>query len=413
MDNMTDYIAWLGDISFDVRPLCEADAMILCAISYYDLSPAMDSDGAPFLFKDALTNIESGDLQIRITGGEQGLTEVLRSAAASKRFGELKISNYVDRFEPDKDLQFAAVTFSYKDRFSFIAYRGTDNTLVGWKEDFMIAYTRTEAQKLALDYARQLIKEPVASPQGFSSRMKEFFRRKSGADAAQTGNAAGIPGSAAPAGHRWYIGGHSKGANLALFAACQLSDAQLQQVEHIYILDGPGFAPEVMDTSLQSRIDSKATRIIPEYSVVGRLMEPQITDTRIVRSSNDGAMQHAIGSWGIYHGGLALAEDQTPKDRWINETLRKWIDNMPYEGRRTFVNELFDALGAGGASTLDDLASGGRDGLEAVFKSVRNFSGSTREILSDLRDAAVSELKESAIEGARKTIFRAAGQRSE
>ena len=367
MDHMTDYIAWLGDISFDIRPLGEVDAMILCVLSYYDLSPVMDPDGEPFQLKDALPKIESGDLQIRITGGEQGLDSVLLAAAKSKRFGELVVSNYVEMFEPEKDLQFSAVTFSWKDRFSFIAFRGTDNTLVGWKEDFMIAYTMTEAQNMALKYAKDLI------------------------------------GEAEP-GKSWYLGGHSKGANLAMFAACMISDRQLEQVQRVFILDGPGLAPEVMDTALLDRIDNKATRIIPEFSVVGRLMEPKITDTRVVRSSNDGFMQHSIASWGVEHGGLALAEDQQPKDRWINETLRKWIENMPYEARRQFVDELFDALFAGGAETVEGLKEGGREGLEAILKSARNFSPSTREILSELRDAAVSELKSSAIESAKKTI---------
>ena len=385
MDKMTDYIAWLGDVDFDARPIGAADAMVLCALAYYDMSPVLDPNGEPFYLKDRCESIRNDGLEIQITGGEQGLDAVLAAAAQSKRFGELVISNYVEEFEPERDLQFSAVTFSWGDKFSFIAYRGTDNTLVGWKEDFMIAYTQTEAQKLALEYAKKTIAEPERK--GFISRLKNYF----------SGHLQNGPS-------RWYLGGHSKGGNLALFASCQLSDEQLSHVEHVYILDGPGSAPEVMEPALIERIDSKTTRILPEYSVVGRLMEPEITDTRIVKSSNAGAMQHAIGSWGIYHGDLALAEDQKPKDRWVNVTLRKWIDNMPYEARRPFVNELFDALAAGGAKTLDDIAGGGKDGLEAIFKSLRNASGTTKELLTELRKAAVSELTSSVIDSAKKTF---------
>ena len=245
MDNMTDYIAWLGDIDFDTRPLGDVDAMILCALAYYDLSPALDPNGAPFYLKDCLETIEKEGFEVKITGGEQGLTAVLKAAAASVRFGGLTVDNYVDKLEAEKDLQFSAVTFSWADRFSFIAYRGTDNTLVGWKEDFMIAFTQTEAQKLALEYAAGSIAQPKRRQFDVKTTLfRKCFRK-----------------TEAP--RRWYLGGHSKGGNLAMFAACQLSDEQLSQVERIYVLDGPGSAPEVMDPALLSRIDNKTTRIIP------------------------------------------------------------------------------------------------------------------------------------------------------
>ena len=412
MDNMTDYIAWLGDTDFDTRPLGEVDAMILCTLSYYDLSPVMDPNGAPFYLKDCLPNIYSGELEIRITGGEQGLNAVLAAAARSVRFGELVISNYVERLEPEKDLQFSAVTFSWHDRFSFIAFRGTDNTLIGWKEDFMIAYTQTEAQKMALEYAQDSILLPESEKKGFLSRLRERFYaalydkggRTDDKNAVRTGERSSFVRTGAPDGRLWYIGGHSKGANLAIYAACQLTDEQLQLVDRVFVLDGPGLAPDVMDPELLSRIDDRATRIIPEYSVIGRIMEPKLSDTRVIKSSNDGVMQHSIASWGVDHGGLALAEDQQPKDRWINEALRKWIDNMPYEARRPFVDELFDALSAGGAQTVEELTGGGKNGLEAIYKGFKNFSGSSKEILAELRSAAISELKSSVIDSAKKKL---------
>ena len=430
MDNMTDYIAWLGDTDFDARPLGEVDALILCALSYYDMSPVLDPNGEPFYLKDRIEKISRNGLEIQITGGEQGLDAVLRAAAQSRRFGELTISNYVEQLEPEKDLQFSAVTFSWKDRFSFIAFRGTDNTLVGWKEDFMIAYTQTEAQKMALKYVQDSLRAPGYEKKGFWGRLRETFcaalydkgdraadkkavkdvfaeehRRsvRSGADVRAEERSRSAK-AADPGARRWYIGGHSKGANLAIYAASQLTDEQLQLVERIFVLDGPGLAPDVMDPDLLSRIDDRAVRIIPEYSVIGRLMEPKLSDTRVIKSSNDGVMQHSIASWGIEHGGLALAEDQQPRDRWINEALRKWIDNMPYEARRPFVNDLFDALSAGGAKTVEELAGGGKDGLEAVYKGFKNISGSSKEILAELRKAAVSELKASVIDGAKKTL---------
>ena len=121
----------------------------------------------------------------------------------------------------------------------------------------MISFRRTEAQEMALRYARAHL---------------------------------------AP-GRRWMLGGHSKGGNLALYAACLLEEELWQRVDHVYLLDGPGLCPEVMDVNCTERIEGKTTRIIPAFCVIGKLFEPNITDTRIVRSSALGPMQHNLGPW--------------------------------------------------------------------------------------------------------------------
>ena len=366
MDRTTDYIAWLGDIDFTVRPFGDVDAVILCTLAYYDFGPVMQEASGKrggFYLRDAVPGIESGKVGIRITGGEQGAGELLKAAALSKRFGELKLSDLADEFDPEQSLQFAAVTFSYKKDFSLVAFRGTDNSLVGWKEDFMAAYTETQAQKLAGQYAERVFRK---------------YRK----------------GILSPADHRkWYIGGHSKGANLAAFAACRLPDEVLKKVEKVYVLDGPGFSPDVVPPETIERIYGKTVRIIPEYSIIGRLMEVPYPDTRIIQSFNDGAMQHSITSWGVYHGGLAMSDLKEPKDRWINETLKEWIEGMPPGNRRVLVDDLFDALGAGGANTIEDIAGGGKDGIEAILKSLAEINGTTKDAISQLSSAALENIK--------------------
>ncbi|MBR5730835.1 MAG: DUF2974 domain-containing protein, partial [Firmicutes bacterium] len=247
--------------------------------------------------------------------------------------------------------------------FSFMAFRGTDNSLAGWKEDFMAAYTETQAQKLAEKYAEKVFRK---------------YRR----------------GIRSPADRRkWYIGGHSKGANLAAFAACRLPDEVLKKIEKVYVLDGPGFSPDVVPQETIERIYGKAVRIIPEYSIIGRLMEVPYPDTKIILSSNDGAMQHSITSWGVFHGGLAMSELKEPKDRWINETLKEWIDGMPAINRRALVSDLFDALGAGGAMTIEDIAGGGKDGIEAILRGLAEVNGATKDAISGLSSAALDNIK--------------------
>ncbi len=349
MDSLTDYILWMSDFTFSATGFREADALVLCTLSYFDLSPVFSGGVKEAKVKDCRRMIDEGNVQVEITGKPEGYLEILEAAVDSKRFGELLMTNYTDILCDDPPVQFSAVCFHDDADLSFIAYRGTDNSLAGWQEDCMISFTLSKAQEMALEYAERLI---------------------------------------AP-GRRWLMGGHSKGGNQVIYAACMLPDEKLDCVERIYCLDGPGLCSDVMDLSCMDRIDAKTTRIIPEFSVIGKLFEPKITDTRIVQSSESGMMQHSLASWEIDHGKLAELEDNASASIWINEVVGKWISNISKEDRVTFVNELFTALESGGSRTLDDLTDNGLEDVERLFPQFRNFSETTKSILTDLAKQAV------------------------
>ena len=174
-----------------------------------------------------------------------------------------------------------------------------------------------------------------------------------------------------------------------MFSACQLEGSLLEKVERIFNLDGPGFAPEVIDPSLFDRIEPKTVRIIPEYSIIGRLLESENCETRIIKSSNSGVMQHSIASWGVDHGHLAMSDLTEPKDRWLNDTIKQWVNGMSYEQRVVFIDELFGALEATGARTIDELASMGKGAAEIIMEKMKDFSEPTRKVIGDLQSAAV------------------------
>ena len=315
-DRLSDYVGWMGDLSFEAYPFNELDALVLSLLSYYDFTSAFPEAVKIKTIRlgDCAWRIASEPLPIRITGTDMGYDAVLEQAVKSKRFGDLVISSIVDLLDPSIPLQFAAMCFGCPE-FNFLALRGTDSSLAGWKEDFMIAFTRTTAQELAQVYCEQHIEDGKAN----------------------------------------YIGGHSKGGNLALYAACHLSDGALAALTRVYILDGPGLCPEVLDPELIWRIGSKATRIIPEFDIIGKLFEPAIADTRIVKSSAVGFVQHSIGTWCVDHGKLALAEQNDPLSVELAKLIGNWIDSMDYDGRVRFTEDVFDVLGANGALMLEDL----------------------------------------------------------
>ncbi len=339
MNTLADYVRWVKDLDFCAYPFRDADALVLCNISYFDLAPVF-RDGKPeHTVSDCIPMIEAGEAKLMITGGDYGNGEILEAAARSRRFGSLRLSDYENKIRVDPPLQFSAVTFHAPD-FSFIAYRGTDASIAGWRENCMMSFTLTEAQALSLAYAERVISDGV-----------------------------------------WYIGGHSKGANHAQYAACHLSDEKWDKVNHVWLLDGPGFCPEVLDPKIDERIDPKTTRIIPEYDIVGMLFEPKITDTKIVRSREHGIAQHSIASWLIEYGDLAVTDHTDPGSERINHLMNDWLESTPQKDRSVFVKELFDALSADGTETLEELNP---DRLQSVLIKLTGVSATTRKAIAKI-----------------------------
>ena len=89
-------------------------------------------------------------------------------------------------------------------------------------------------------------------------------------------------------------------------------------------------------------------------------------------------------TWGIDHGKLALAQEQDPESLFLSEAVNNWISNISQADRIVFTNELFDALTAGGAETIEDIQEGGLEGLEAILRQFFDSSSVLKNTLSDL-----------------------------
>ncbi len=351
MSSLEEYVRWMGDYSIAATGFQDADAMVLSSLTYIDFSllsagenlPGNDAGQEIVTVGDCRRMLKDGQISTSTPGSSEAFQKLLEAAVLSRRFGELRVDGYEDILRQDPPLQFSAVCFHGKG-FSFLTFRGTDGSLAGWKEDFLISVMKTESQELARRYAEKHIK----------GRQK------------------------------WYLGGHSKGGNLALYAACMLNPKKWQKVERLYLLDGPGFCPDVLAPKRLGQVDARTRRFIPRFSVVGKLFEPGISDTRIICSSARGFMQHNLETWQIEYGRPALAEENDPTCLWIQETLDKWIADMNQEERIGLIDDLFDTLAAGGAGRLNEIDMEGKEGREAILRRLHEMSESTKVSLSEL-----------------------------
>ena len=346
---LKDYVRWMGAFTFEEKPFCDSDALVLCDVVYFEIFNSGKSPEKTLRELILAAPIDDPTIVKCLGGGNKEHKEFIQAVSASRRFGEIRVKNYAETLDLEKSIQFAAINFSYNGIFNFIAFRGTDDTIAGWREDFMIAFSKTTAQKMALDYAAAGLTEGSVN----------------------------------------YIGGHSKGGNLALYAASMLPDKLQDRLTHVYDLDGPGFCEEVFDIKALEKIKDKTTFIIPECSVIGKLFEPDLPDTKIVASCGKAIMQHELLSWGVTEYGLLTVPDNDPEAKNINRLIDEWLENVPQADREIFVNELFDALEKDGAKTMSDLMSNDFNGFEKILFRVAGVSETTKKTAAILPEMAL------------------------
>ena len=327
MANINDYILWRGDLSFSEREFKTEDNLVFSELIYIDFKPIL-KDGHSMTVKQAVTELDSKGLlkSTRAGAGNEDL-DFARNCALSARYGNIELTDFQDIYD-SQDKQFAAVTYMIPDGPTVIAFRGTDSTIIGWKEDFMISYTEVPSQSLALSYAERHIDEAE----------KDVI-----------------------------ILGHSKGAHLALYAAAHLEGPGRDKLLHVYINDGPGFCPDILDKSLIYRILGKITKITPEYSIIGRIFEPPAGESIIIKSSANPLLQHSIQTWLLDYSGPVKCDDHAPESHLINDLIYRFVEGMDMSARENFVETLFASMAETGAETIKEFATLGPAAFEELI----------------------------------------------
>ena len=272
----------------------------------------------------------------------------------SERFGNLILSDYVSIEDEEENLLFSALCIDLPDGTRYISYRGTGDEIEDWRQDFMISFRETPAQKMALNY---LLNELLTTDKQFR------------------------------------IGGHSKGANLALYAAMMLPDAYRERVIEIYNADGPGICPEFRQEKGYSEALAVMKRFIPEFSVVGMLFEPPVPAT-IVASSGSGILQHNAFTWQIEGSSFIRKKVLSPECIEYKKIFDEWIESADMEDRETFTEDFFDALRAGKAETLDDIAKSGLGGFGTILYSLVNVESQTKIVLGKLLKQVATHVRQ-------------------
>ena len=356
MADMFEYLSWRGDLLFADVPLNSVDALIFSSLVYCDFAGIVPDDGQHpvplYVAADAFLSLPDPESKVRVKND----LRLLRAAADAPRFRDVRLSFYRSILIPEAETQFAAMVFGLPDGTYFLAFRGTDYSLTGWKEDFNMAFSDSvPAQRAAAAYTEE-----------FAADHPVLLR----------------------------LGGHSKGGNLAVYAAAKASENVRRRILSIYNLDGPGFTENFLEEPGYLAIVPKIRTIVPESSIIGILLEHE-GDYTVISSRQVGLLQHEPYSWEIMGGDFIRVKQMSGHTQFVDRTIKNWIRDMTKEERSAYVDALFGLLSAGGAGTVQDLLH--PKNIRSFFSTLK-ADEPTRKLLTaeftELLKAAVSTIRE-------------------
>lgn len=379
MSNFLDYLAWRGDLTFDQDPFNSIDALILSCLSYVDFTGVVPGKGGGRITLEKAAerffSIHSEEELVQDKSFINFGPALFRSLASSERFKGAYLQNFVDDTDISRQIQFAAIEIITSDGYSFISFRGTDDTVVGWKEDFNLSFMTVPAEDEAALYLQKIMK----------GRLEKIR-----------------------------IGGHSKGGHLAIYASVAAPSSLSDRIETIWNFDGPGFNHEAMETENFRHIQPKIKKMIPQTSIIGRLLE-NTTEPSVVKSNELGIMQHNPLSWQLEGRCFESCGSTDKISDLFDETMSIWLSEMSFEDRKVFVDELFSVFEASGCEYLSSLTKIGVKGTRAMIERmhhIRNDSGAKVRTLVKMFFINLNVLKDSVVkerieEGKEKLVLAA------
>lgn len=343
LDNVRD--------SFSKTPFHEIDALILSQMSYLNLENLVPliGDNSPSIPISSLYKSEEFDGMVKDTLTPSLNIELIRKICASPRYREVTLHNYSNKYSELSEEQFSAVTFTLTTGENVVAFRGTDLTITGWKEDFNMFFL-----------------SPVPSQISAVSYLEEVSTKITG---------------------DIFITGHSKGGNLAVYSSA-FSKKELQsRIIKVYSLDGPDFPKDIMENSDYLCMEKKVLKVVPEGSLIGIMFE-NTTKPKIIKSSNFSFLQHDPFSWKCQETTFEESEEFSNNIQHLDKTINTLIYELDVSKRKLLVDTLFEIISSTKIHSLNDISISivkEKDSIKKALKEVDEETGKCiKEMLKKL-----------------------------
>lgn len=351
MANFNDFVMWRGDLSFIQAPFCEVDGAILSVVSYFDYDIVISEEELPFplpyknVISDYLSVDDSGELRLGLIFPTERYIKLLKLLKKSPRYADIQISDFFNEQNRENCYQFSGVTFHLSDGSIAIVFRGTDDTLVGWREDFCMSFMdEIPSQRYAVDYVNFIADKYPSTP--------------------------------------IYICGHSKGGNLAVYSSIFARADVKYRIVKAYSYDGPGLSDKILDSAEYNDVATKICTLIPQDSTIGAMFNNG--SFKVVRSRGSGVLQHDPMMWEVIGAEFVKLPALTKKGLKKQTSFNNAMQKMTQEEKENFVNIFFSAIEKTGAHTLTDINDAKLKNLSVIIKSINGLSKQDRELMLDL-----------------------------
>lgn len=332
--NIFDYLTWRGDLSLEASAFNEVDNLLICEMSYTTFDKFIDYN-SQYTIKEISDIFFSNVSKKEIDSNKSFVAQapyVLKAMAESNRFKDALIHDFVSKIDQESTEQFCAFCLDLSDDTTFIVFRGTDDTLLGWREDFLLSYTTIKAQEEALNYLKENIKP----------------------------------------NRKYRVGGHSKGGNLAEYASVWVNKEKQNQIINIYSNDGPGnkstFLPANYE-QIYKDLEEKLIKFVPEMDIFGSIYSNKV-DSIVIRSDGNIFMKHDAPNWNVL-GTSFVRGEKSIETEILTNSFKEFLNSVSEDDKKAFVDEVFDGLAEAGLTNISEIASGG---LPVIVKVVMKFA---------------------------------------
>ena len=348
MGNLITYVQQYGAQTFEDKSLTDIDVLVLTEIAYLPFDEIVPKS---FDVTEAISLNQLGKEFEQIKEKEQELNpfmitseriELLEIVSKSQRYKEIKVFGFMNDIDDERTKQFAAVCYQWEEENRWIIFRGTDETLIGWKEDFMMTYSDLiPAQTDAIEYLKK-------QAETFSGTLN--------------------------------VSGHSKGGNLSLYASAMQEETVQNRIGQIYCWDSPGVHRSILGTEGYQRVVSKAKRYIPQDSIVGMMLESQVP-YQIIESQGSGISQHSALMWNIEEDHFVELTELTKNSQLTDQTFKQWTEVVSDEDLKLFFDTFFDLIFEMGVETVNDVYYNFRMYMQKFFEKAYQMNPEKREVL--------------------------------
>lgn len=354
MANVMDYVDWRGDLSFKAAPVNEIDKYIFAVIGKPDYTGIIPADNSPVSIKKAVDGYfaEHPDAEKLGVIASAMTLPVLKKLAESPRYAGVRLSGFINKVIVEDTEQFSALTV-HVGGVNYISFRGTDDSIVGWKENCQLAVKNTvPAQRDALEYLKW---------------------------AAETYDSPMI------------LCGHSKGGNLAVYAASKAPEEIQNRILEVYSYDGPGFSDEFLHSDGYKRIRSRVTTVVPNKSIVGMLLN-QAGRLDVIQAEEAGVVGHDGLTWNVSRDAFIHAKELSDMSKTFRVSISETLSGMEVEDRSELVEEIFDVMTSTGAFTLTEFSE---QSMRQTLEVANNFrkAGEVRSFIFKMIEEYIKQAK--------------------